>query len=220
MSVGRLNYSGGTLKNFSKKSFTEAKSLLAGKLLKTFRVGLSPIFVSTLGFLGTAMTGPASIQRAAPVLLKSFRQPDRHRQRPVATIRLRSVNYSGTEYNPQGQPAGNMLSGLGVAVTQWHCNLVRITTNQDYWFGAQGANMTNYRNLIASAVSLCSANNCYVDLDLHWSGTTPATASNSPQRGRGWGTATGPAVVARRELGDFWQSVARGSLRKQPRRPL
>ncbi len=121
------------------------------------------------------------------------------------TIRLRGINYSGLEYNPQGQPAGNMMSGITVAVANWKVNVIRLPINQDYWFGCQGANQGNYRALVQNVVNYCSQNNVYVDLDLQWSGTSGSSTSPC---GSGWGTSNTIQDMPDMNSVTFWSSVA------------
>ncbi len=152
------------------------------------------------------------------------------------TIRLRGVDVSGLEYSPTGDYGNGTaptttISGVGMAdypailsevITAWHCNIVRLPVNQDYWFGCgnlrdydAAVNTAAYRGMIQAAVSVCSAHNAYLDLDLHWSGTYGGTAPTAPCGGGGWGTAggsasgsTGQAPMPDWNSVAFWSSVA------------
>ena len=52
-------------------------------------------------------------------------------------------------------------------------------------FQAGGENQTAYQDMVQAVVNYCNSNNAYVDLDLHWSGTSerprrPAEVDGEP----------------------------------------
>src|SRR5260370_38951242 len=85
---------------------------------KTFFTNVQIYFVL---FLAGSLITFASSAHAAPVQLKVSGN-----QIVTAsggcTVRLHGVNYSGTEYNATGQPAGNTISGVPIAVGSWEYN--------------------------------------------------------------------------------------------------
>ncbi len=131
------------------------------------------------------------------------------------SVRLTGVDVDGIEWSPTGEgppngDGGDMTQSITVAVNTWNCNFVRIPLNQDYWFGydtggdnssstTQNTTLeTNYRNYVANVVNTASALDCYVELDLHWSGNGS------------WGSSTN---VKQQSMPDensiaFWHSVA------------
>ncbi len=131
-------------------------------------------------------------------------------------VRLVGVNVDGLEWEADGKglasgPGGDMTQSITVAVNTWKANIVRIPLNQDFWFGYSNGvtsssttqdltNQSNYRTLVADMVNTASALNCYVILDLHWSGLGTWGTSTSVQ-------ATGPAMCDMNAL-VFWQSLA------------
>jgi len=129
-------------------------------------------------------------------------------------VRLVGVDVDGLEWqeNGEGPPngaAGAMTQSITVAVNTWKANIVRIPLNQDFWFGYDNGvgtssatqnttYETNYRNYVTGVVNAASALNCYVELDLHWSGNG------------NWGSST---TVDQQSMPDensvaFWQSLA------------
>ncbi|HJT25182.1 MAG TPA: cellulase family glycosylhydrolase, partial [bacterium] len=125
-------------------------------------------------------------------------------------VLLKGVNVDGLEFSstgegPSGGNGGNTLAVAQMAVTGWHSNIIRLPLNQDYWFGCQGANQSNYQNIISGIVSYCSSQGVYVILDLHWSGTS---SSATAPCGSGWGGATGQQPMADQNAVTFWSSVA------------
>lgn len=100
------------------------------------------------------------------------------------TVRLRGVNVSGLEHGVDNAAVGGVTATAAYCISNWKCNYIRLPLDQDRWFFFP----YSYRTLVDSVVNLCSANNCYVILDLHWSGT--ASAASTPPYGTGWGTAT------------------------------
>ena len=101
-------------------------------------------------------------------------------------FRLVGVDICGLEWqeNGMGPPSGaggDMTKSVAAAVNTWKCNIIRVPLDQDFWFGYDDGNstssgtqntayMNNYRTYVDSVVNSASAMNCYVELDLHWSG--------------------------------------------------
>ena len=130
-------------------------------------------------------------------------------------VRLAGVNVDGLEWEADGaglaSPSGDMTQSLTVAVNTWKSNIIRIPLNQDFWFGYSNgvtsssatqniALQNDYRAYVANMVNTASALNCYVILDLHWSGMASWGTSTSVQ-------ALGPAMPDMNAL-VFWQSLA------------
>ena len=189
--------------------------------IKTFLV--KALNASILGCFLLCL-GRLSILNAAPPQLKISGN-----QVVVAStgcsIRLRGADLSGMEYSPTGDSSGSapMTTVDGVSmedyvsiaaelVTVWHANLIRIATNQDYWFGctANGhtPNMNAYRDELQAFVNYCSNNNVYVDFDLHWSGTSTSSTTTAPCGGTGWQTSAGQQDMPDMNSVTFWSSVA------------
>lgn len=130
------------------------------------------------------------------------------------TVVLKGVNVDGLEYSSNGYASGfpgNIVGVAQMAVTGWNCNIIRVPLNQDYWFGCHGANQVTYQGMVNSIVNFCNANNAYVLLDLHWSGTYAGTAPTDPtgcNGANGWGTATGQQQMPDANAVTFWGSVA------------
>jgi hypothetical protein len=130
-------------------------------------------------------------------------------------VRLAGVNVDGLEWEADGaglaSPSGDMTQSINVAVNTWKANIIRLPLNQDFWFGYSNGvtsssatqnltNQANYRALVANMVNTASNLNCYIILDLHWSGLGSWGTSTSVQ-------ATGPAMADMNAL-VFWQSIA------------
>jgi len=86
------------------------------------------------------------------------------------TVLLRGVNTASLEWSSDGQ--GRILQTIGVAIHDWHANVIRLPLSQDRWFG-YGPEQTDdgkaYRALVRQLVDFCATNKCYIILDLHWS---------------------------------------------------
>ena len=138
------------------------------------------------------------------------------------TVRLKGVDFSGMEYSPTGDGGtgrptttvdGVVMTDYVAIITEavgvWHANCVRFPMNQDYWFGCTNPkgtpNQMAYRDEIQAVVNYCSTNNVYIDMDLHWSGTSGVTMAPC---GTGWGTATGQEPMPDMNAVTFWSSVA------------
>jgi hypothetical protein len=116
-------------------------------------------------------------------------------------FRLTGVNTSGLEYSSGGFGApsgfgGDIKQSITGAVNTWKANIIRIPLSQDYWFGNGGANQATYRAIVDGAIATATSLNCYVELDLQWSGTGS------------WGTATALKSMPDSNSRAFWQDVA------------
>jgi hypothetical protein len=120
-----------------------------------------------------------------------------------ATVQLRGVNRSGTQYacsegwgifdGPKDDASLN-------AMLTWHINAVRVNLNDACWLGINGVSSTyggaNYQAAIKDYVTRITAKGMYVILDLHWS--NPGTS-----------LATDQLVMADRDHANtFWAGVA------------
>ncbi len=112
-------------------------------------------------------------------------------------VRLRGVNCASMEWSANGE--GHILTSIGVAVKDWHANIIRLPLSQDRWFGkapGQTDGGASYRALVHKAVELCSANDAYIILDLHWSDVGQ------------WGKHIGQHRLPDANSIVFWQHVA------------
>ena len=143
---------------------------------------------------------------APPTLMVSGNQL----QANGSCVFLKGVDQDGLEFSstgegPPGGNGGNTLTVSQMAVTGWHCTIIRLPLDQDYWFGCQAANQANYRGYVSSVVNYCAGQNVYVLLDLHWSGQ--AGTASAPC-GTGWGNAKTQQPMADANAVTFWSSVA------------
>lgn len=130
----------------------------------------------------------------------------------ACTVILRGVNVDSLEYVPAGNgpSSGGITATVAESIQVWGSNLIRLPLSQDFWFGipnskSTSVNMNSYRTLVDNVVKVCSDNNAYVVLDLHWSGT--ATAPSNPG-GTGWGTAVAQQNMPDANAVTFWSDVA------------
>ncbi|TME43912.1 MAG: hypothetical protein E6I57_00370 [Chloroflexi bacterium] len=143
--------------------------------------GFTALFVVALVL---ATTPPSALAAAAisPLHVDGNRLVDAS----GAQVVLRGVSRSGTEFacvneGGFGISLGPLDQGSVDGIKSWHQNTLRLPLNEDCWLGINGVNPAysgaNYRQAIASYVSLLNQNGLYVILDLHWSapGTTLAT---------------------------------------------
>jgi hypothetical protein len=91
-------------------------------------------------------------------------------------VRLRGVNYSGTEtYCSMGYGIfdGPSDQASVTAMKTWKVNAVRIPMNEDCWLNINGVTAVysgaNYQNAIKNYVNLLNQNGLYAILELHWS---------------------------------------------------
>lgn len=132
----------------------------------------------------------------------------------ACTVILRGVNIDSLEYSPtwDGTLTGGVTAAVGESIQGWKANIIRIPLSQDFWFGITNSkvgnspvNQTSYRTLVDNIVNVASANNAYVLLDLHWSGT--ATSITAPG-GTGWGQAVSQRSMPDANSVTFWSDVA------------
>jgi hypothetical protein len=131
-------------------------------LKKMFLVrGLPILVVFGVSFMTPRVSAaPLPLKISGNQLLNSKGQPGR----------LRGVNCASMEWSDNGD--GHILKSVQVAVTDWHANLIRLPLSQDRWFGkvpGQKDGGAGYRGLVKQIVGVCSSNNAYIVLDLHWS---------------------------------------------------
>ncbi len=193
---------------------------LLRKNFKTFFVHSS--FLSFLCLFFVSFTVVPSAQAQSPQLKISGNEVVNASS--GCTVQLKGVDLSGLEYSPTGDTGSgypttvvdgttmtNYVAIITEAINVWHANCIRLPMNQDFWFGgcgnskASGENQTAYKDMIQAVVNYCSSNNAYVDLDLHWSGTSAVTTAPC---GSGWGTATGQEPMPDMNAVTFWSSVA------------
>jgi endoglucanase len=113
------------------------------------------------------------------------------------TVLLRGVNVPGLEWSSDGQ--GHVLPTAGVAIHDWHCNIIRLPLSQDRWFGhgpEQSDGGRAYRALVRRVVEYCQTNQCYIILDLHWSDCNE------------WGRNIGQHSMPDTNSLAFWQDLA------------
>jgi len=111
--------------------------------------------------------------------------------------RLRGVNCASLEWSSDGD--GHILKTVEVALKDWHANLIRLPLSQDRWFGKapeQTNGSAGYRALVRQLVDLCSTNNAYIILDLHW--------SNAGE----WGKNIGQHNLPDTNSITFWKDIA------------
>ncbi len=124
------------------------------------------------------------------------------------TVRLRGVDIDGLEFGTDvAGPTGGVTGVASEAISVWKCNVIRLPLNQDRWFFYPDS----YRTLVDSLVNYCSSQNCYVILDLHWSGTCSTcgtTTGTTPVTGNGWGSAVTQMQMPDANSITFWSNVA------------
>jgi hypothetical protein len=148
------------------------RSLVAGVLLIPLLFGL----------LGVGTSTPEAQASPAPTGLHAV--GNRIVDGAGQTVRLRGVNYSGTEYACiQGWgifDGPNNLASVQ-AIASWKANAVRLPLNEDCWLGINGVAAAyggaNYQAAIAGYVALLTQNGLIPVLEVHWSapGTQQAT---------------------------------------------
>jgi len=195
------------------RTYMKATQIFFGLFIKTF---LREIVFS----LSLVLVIPFAAQAAPPQLKISGNQIVNASS--GCTVRLKGVDVSGLEYSPTGDGGTGVpttvvngvtmtdyVSIITEAVQVWHANIVRFPFNQDFWFGCTNSrgtpNQTAYHDMIQAVINYCSANNVYVDLDLHWSGTSSTAAAPC---GTGWGGSTGQQPMPDMNAVTLWSSVA------------
>lgn len=112
-------------------------------------------------------------------------------------VRLAGVNVASLEWSSDGE--GHILKTVEVALTTWNSNIVRIPLSQDRWFGKaeeQKDGGKSYRALVKQVVDLCSKENAYCLLDLHWNNLGT------------WGQNIGQHIMPDMLSLEFWKSCA------------
>jgi endoglucanase len=95
------------------------------------------------------------------------------------------------------------------AMANWHANVVRIATNQDFWLSGSGLYAPNYSATIAQAVQNAEAAGLDVILDLHWSDCGNLGVSElAGQNPSDTKTVSGQQVMADVDSIQFWKEVA------------
>ena len=168
-----------------------ARWLLAVALLVPFCFGL--VGVGPAIPAAQASSAPTGLHAAGTRIVDGAGQ----------AVRLRGVNYSGTEYACiQGWGIFDGPSDLASvqAIAAWRANAVRIPLNEQCWLGINGApaaySGANYRNAIANYVNLLTQNGLIPVLELHWS--APGTQQATGQR----------PMPNRDHSVEFWRQVA------------
>lgn len=144
---------------------------------------------------------PASAATVDPMALKV--SGNRFVNQRNATIQLRGVNFSGTQYA--------CIEGWGIfdapatdaslaALKSWKVNAVRLPLNEDCWLGINGVKAAYggvaYRNAVAAWVKKLTDSAIYVVVDMHWN--APGTKKAFDQK----------AMADRDHAPAYWSSVA------------
>jgi len=123
-----------------------------------------------------------------------------------ATVQLRGVNRSGTQY--MCVDGGGFFDGPTDStslnyIKSWGANAVRVSLNEDCWLGINGVPAayggTNYQNAIASYVGRLNALGLRVILDLHWAAPGTQQANSALDQ---------LPMADRDHSPTFWQGVA------------
>lgn len=141
-----------------------------------------------------AAPGPAPLKVVGTQVLDNKKNP----------VHLRGVNAASLEWTSDGE--GHILDTVRTAIQDWHVNLIRLPLSQDRWFGKgpeQQDGGKAYRALVKQVVDACSAQSCYILLDLHWSDAGE------------WGQQIGQHVMPDQNSMLFWKDCAR-TYRNQP----
>ena len=81
---------------------------------------------------------------------------------------LHGVDLPSLEWNSRGD---HIRRSMRVAITQWHCQIIRIPTSVNRWFG-QTPGQSNggrvYRHIVDQLIRIAARHKVYVVLDLHW----------------------------------------------------
>ena len=165
------------------------------------RVLLALALVALCGWMTIAPEAVLTAEAAAPSGLHAM--GNRIVDGSGQVVRLRGVNYSGTEYACiQGWGIFDGPSDLASvqAIKAWNANAVRVPLNETCWLGINDAPATYsgtiYQNAIASYVALLTQNGLVPVLEIHWS--APGTAKATGQR----------PMLNRDHSLDLWRSIA------------
>lgn len=81
---------------------------------------------------------------------------------------LHGVDLPSLEWNSRGD---HIRRSMRVAITQWHCQIIRIPTSVNRWFG-QTPGQSNggrlYRHIVDQLIRIAARHKVYVVLDMHW----------------------------------------------------
>ena len=83
-------------------------------------------------------------------------------------VLLHGVDLPSLEWTNRGD---HVRRSMRAAVTQWHCQIVRIPTSVNRWFGqmpGQSHGGRVYRHIVDQLVQYAARHHVYVVLDLHW----------------------------------------------------
>lgn len=136
--------------------------------------------VIALALMITALLVSQSFAQAPPLSLTV--QGNRLVDSSGATVQLRGVNRSGTEYMCVGGSSvfdGPATQASIDAMKSWAINAVRLPINESCWLGINGApggsmTVAQYRQGVVDFIRLLNANGMYAIFDLQWAeaGTT------------------------------------------------
>jgi endoglucanase len=145
----------------------------------------SPIDRRIVLALIVALLIPASFATAQPMPIAVHVEGNRLVDAAGASVQLRGVNRSGTEYMCIGGGAvfdGPSDQASVDAMKVWSVNAVRIPVNEQCWLGVNGlpgnsVTVPMYRQQIQNFVALLTSNGIYSIIDLQWAnaGETRAT---------------------------------------------
>lgn len=148
-----------------------------------------------------AVPAEADADPVAPMSLKVF--GNRFINQRNATIQLRGVNFSGTQYacaEGWGIFDAPATDASITALKSWKVNAVRLPLNESCWLGINRVKAAysgvNYRNAIAAWVNKLTAASIYVIVDMHWN--APGTAKALDQK----------PMADRDHAPAYWTSVA------------
>jgi len=81
---------------------------------------------------------------------------------------LHGVDLPSLEWTNRGD---HVRRSMRAAITQWHCQIIRIPTSVNRWFGqapGQSHGGRVYRHILDQLIRYAARNHVYVVLDLHW----------------------------------------------------
>src|SRR5690242_1162891 len=111
-------------------------------LLKTFFVKKNILFLegsfAFLLFSHSVFAAPPALQVSGNKL-----QTSSGCSVPMRGVDADGLEFSPTGYGPSGGTGGSSLQVVQEAVTGWHCNIIRLPLNQDYWFGCGNSRVSN-----------------------------------------------------------------------------
>lgn len=175
--------------------------------VKRFLVATASAVALVLPFLAcSAQATPETAARVAadpvaPMALKVL--GNRFINQRNATIQLRGVNFSGTQYacaEGWGVFDAPATDASITALKSWKVNAVRLPLNESCWLGINGVKAAyggaNYRNAVNAWVTKLTAASIYVIVDMHWNAAGTAKALDQK------------AAADRDHANTYWSSVA------------